>query len=153
MLELYLIAENRSEITSAGLMSKKDDEEADRGLGDIKRSECRTEGGSRSIPRDFAVVYPTWSGRFSFRSKGGASWMETELKNVVNELKDKQEECVSFFRLTTMLSARIAEKESASPKVKTPDAAAGGMKNAVVVEHTLNKPVKLTVGSKKQTLS
>lgn len=110
-----------------------------------------THGNGRNnfeVPRNFAVVYPTWSGRCSFRGKTEASWMEQELEKTTNRMINEGKTDISFIHLMTKVSTEVAFRQSQAGDADSSedaDRTKPGMKNAVVLQHSLTEPIYFKV--------
>lgn len=108
----------------------------------------RNRRNNFEVPRNFAVVYPTWSGRYSFRGQTEASWMEQELEKTTKRMLKEGKTYISFIHLMTKVSTEVAFRQSQAGDADSSEDAdhtKPGMKNAVVLQHSLTQPIYFKV--------
>lgn len=86
----------------------------------------------KELPTNFMVVYPTMPGNFSKKQPHGASWMESEMQNVLAEKYEGQTK-LNLFTFLTEVAYEIGERD-----FKTDGEIS---KNAVNIQHRLSDPI------------
>lgn len=94
-----------------------------------------------NIPQEFMTIFPTASGRYSFRMGHGGSWLEEGMKIVATQIKNerKDESMINLLTFITKVSNYVSQRETANSCGE--DTVEPGLKNTVTVICKLTNPV------------
>ena len=96
-----------------------------------------------SLPSETLVMYPSWSGKYSFRESESASWLENTLNTTVEDL-GRSFKSVSVVDLFTEVAKRISIKETGkvdTPSSENSDMVPDGCKSTVALVYNLTQDV------------